>query len=132
MSFQLPPPPPSEYAAVPASRTGERPRLGRVALLAVLLSVIAGFAGGVIATQLDQVSSDSGDEAYTQVTAAPVVSDAQDDDASAVARVAQRLANSVVTISSDVQNGLSEGEATGTGVVVTSDGELTWSTVHPR
>ena len=124
MSFQLPPPPPSEYAAAPANRTGERPRLARVALIAVLLSVISGFAGGVIATQLDQASSESGDETYTQVTAAPVVSDEEDGDTSDVARVAQRLANSVVTISSDVQDGFSDGEATGTGVVVTSNGEI--------
>ncbi|NBO84409.1 MAG: serine protease, partial [Actinobacteria bacterium] len=124
MSFQLPPPPPSEYAAAPANRTGERPRLARVALIAVLLSVISGFAGGVIATQLDQASRESGDETYTQVTAAPVVSDEEDADTSDVARVAQRLANSVVTISSDVQDGFSDGEATGTGVVVTSNGEI--------
>jgi putative serine protease PepD len=90
----------------------------------VLLSVISGFAGGVIATQLDQASSESGDETYTQVTAAPVVSDEEDADTSDVARVAQRLANSVVTISSDVQDGFSDGEATGTGVVVTSNGEI--------
>jgi putative serine protease PepD len=93
-------------------------------LLAVLLSVISGFAGGVIATQLGEKSNGSTDEISTQVTAAPVVSDVQDSESTAVAKVAQRLANSVVTISSDLQSGMSEGEATGTGVVVTSSGEI--------
>ena len=124
MSFQFPPPPPSEYSIAPARQASQRQRLGRIALLAVLLSVISGFAGGVIATQLDQSSNGLNEETYTQVTAAPVVSDAQDADATDVARVAQRLANSVVTISSDVADGFSEGEATGTGVVVTSNGEI--------
>jgi putative serine protease PepD len=124
MSFQFPPPPPSEYSIAPTRQASQRQRLGRIALLAVLLSVISGFAGGVIATQLDQSSNGLNEETYTQVTAAPVVSDAQDADATDVARVAQRLANSIVTISSDVADGFSEGEATGTGVVVTSNGEI--------
>ncbi|MFZ9707676.1 MAG: S1C family serine protease [Ilumatobacteraceae bacterium] len=124
MSFPFPPPPPSEYPIAPARRASQRQRLGRIALLAVLLSVISGLAGGVIATQLDQSSNGLNEETYTQVTAAPVVSDMQDAAATDVARVAQRLANSVVTISSDVADGFSEGEATGTGVVVTSNGEI--------
>ncbi|MEY4400517.1 MAG: hypothetical protein RL072_382 [Actinomycetota bacterium] len=124
MSFQLPPPPPSEYSSAPAQQSGQRSRVGRVALLAVLLSMISGFIGGAIAIQLDDTSSGSADEAYTQVTSAPVVSGEEDADSTAVARVAQRLANSVVTISSDVQDGFNEGEATGTGVVVTSNGEI--------
>lgn len=124
MSFQLPPPPPSEYSSAPAQQSGQRSRVGRVALLAVLLSMVSGFIGGVIATQLDDTSSGSADESYTQVTSAPVVSGEEDADSTAVARVAQRLTNSVVTISSDLQDGLTEGEATGTGVVVTSNGEI--------
>ena len=89
-----------------------------------LLSVVSGFIGGALALQIDRGSSSGADEVYSQVTAAPVVSDVQDADASAVAQVAQRLANSIVTISSDVDDGFSEGEATGTGVVVTSNGEI--------
>lgn len=86
--------------------------------------MVSGFIGGVIATQLDDTSGGSADESYTQVTSAPVVSGEEDADSTTVARVAQRLANSVVTISSDLQDGLTEGEATGTGVVVTSNGEI--------
>ena len=120
MSFVLPPPPPSEYLQ-PSPR---KPRIARVAVLAVLLSIISGFVGGVIATQLDETTSTAGDEPYTQVTSAPVVSDAEPVDATSVARVAQRLADSVVTISAQVDGVMGEGGATGTGVVITSDGEI--------
>ena len=92
--------------------------------MAVLLSLISGFIGGVIATQVDESSDTASDKLFTQVTAAPVVSDVEQDELSGVAQAAQRLANSVVTISSSVDSGLSEGEATGTGVVVTSNGEI--------
>lgn len=121
MSFPFPPPPPHESVSQQASsRTG----LVRAAALAVLLSLISGFIGGVIATQVNESSGSSTDEPYTQVTAAPVVSDAEASDISGVAQAAQRVANSVVTISSSVDGGLTEGEATGTGVVVTSGGEI--------
>lgn len=121
MSFPFPPPPPFEQVReIRTSRGG----LARTAALAVLLSLISGFIGGVIATQVDESTGSSSNEPYTQVTAPPVVSDAESSDLSGVAQVAQRLANSVVTISSSVDSGLSEGEATGTGVVVTSDGEI--------
>lgn len=121
MSFPFPPPPPFEQVReIRTSRGG----LARTAALAVLLSLISGFIGGVIATQVDESTGSSSNEPYTQVTAPPVVSDAESSDLSGVAQAAQRLANSVVTISSSVDSGLSEGEATGTGVVVTSDGEI--------
>lgn len=121
MSFPFPPPPPFEQVReIRTSRGG----LARTAALAVLLSLISGFIGGVIATQVDESTGSSSNEPYTQVTAPPVVSDAESSDISGVAQAAQRLANSVVTISSSVDGGLSEGEATGTGVVVTSDGEI--------
>lgn len=121
MSFPFPPPSPYEQVRERnASRTG----IARVAALAVLLSLISGFIGGVIATQVDESSDTASDKPFTQVTAAPVVSDVEQDELSGVAQAAQRLANSVVTISSSVDSGLSEGEATGTGVVVTSNGEI--------
>ena len=121
MSFPFPPPPPHESLS---QRGSSRTGLARIAALAVLLSLISGFIGGVIATQVDESSGSSANEPYTQVTAAPVVSDAEASDISGVAQAAQRVANSVVTISSSVDGGFSEGEATGTGVVVTSGGEI--------
>lgn len=121
MSFPFPPPPPHESLS---QRGSSRTGLARTAALAVLLSLISGFIGGVIATQVDESSGSSANEPYTQVTAAPVVSDAEASDISGVAQAALRVANSVVTISSSVDGGFSEGEATGTGVVVTSGGEI--------
>ena len=124
MSYVLPPPPPSEYASPLQQQQPVKRRLWRVAVLAVLLSVISGFIGGVIATQLDDGAATMSDEPYTQVTAAPVVSDDSGSSATSVAMVAQRVANSVVTVSAQVSQSMGEGEATGTGVVVTSNGEI--------
>ena len=121
MSFPFPPPSPVESVR---ERGASRVGLARIAALAVLLSLISGFIGGVIATQVDESASSSSDEPYTQITAAPVVSDADSSDVSGVAQAAQRIANSVVTISSSVDGGVAEGEATGTGVVVTSGGQI--------
>ena len=90
-------------------------------IIAVLLSLIFGFVGGVVAVQVD----DNGiaGETYTQVTTPPVVSAENAGEISNVAAAAGRLANSVVTISSLIA-GSGGGEASGTGVVVTSNGEI--------
>jgi S1-C subfamily serine protease len=126
MSFPFPPPPPEhvDSADYAPNGSGRRSRSVRVALLAALLSLIAGFVGGVIATQVDDTSSGTSDEPYTQVTAAPIVSADESAEITGVAEVAARLANSIVTISSQVTEAFTDGEATGTGVVITSDGEI--------
>lgn len=126
MSFPFPPPPPEHVASADyaPNGSGRRSRSVRVALLAALLSLIAGFVGGVIATQVDDTSSGISDEPYTQVTAAPIVSADESAEITGVAEVAARLANSIVTISSQVTEAFTDGEATGTGVVITSDGEI--------
>ena len=123
MSFPFPPPSPENFPHSIASKP-RRDRNVRVAILAALLSLIAGFIGGVIATQVDDSSSVNGDEPYTQMTAAPVVSSEESAEITGVAEVAARLANSIVTISSAVDQGSDSGEATGTGVVITSNGEI--------
>lgn len=126
MSFPFPPPPPEEFTTLTSSSASSQ-RQGRnvrVAVLVALLSLIAGFAGGVVATQVDDSSSLNSDEPYTQVTAAPVISSDESSEITGVAEVAARLANSVVTISSQVDGDFSDGEATGTGVVITSSGEI--------
>jgi S1-C subfamily serine protease len=119
MSLPFPPPPPPDV--VPT--VGRRAIAVRGVVLVVLLSLIAGVAGGIIATELDG-SSTGGDEPYTQVTAAPVVSPDESSAITGVAEVAARLANSIVTISSQVTESFSDGEATGTGVVISSNGEI--------
>ncbi len=122
MSFPFPPPAPGEVSAqFSAARRGLRARAVRLPIIAVLLSLIFGFVGGVVAVQVD----DNGiaGETYTQVTTPPVVSAENAGEISNVAAAAGRLANSVVTISSLIA-GSGGGEASGTGVVVTSNGEI--------
>ncbi len=122
MSFPFPPPAPGEVSAqFSAARRGLRARAVRLPIIAVLLSLIFGFVGGVVAVQVD----DNGiaGETYTQVTTPPVVSAENAGEISNVAAAAGRLANSVVTISSLIA-GSGGVEASGTGVVVTSNGEI--------
>lgn len=124
MSFVFPPPAPMEVAEqTNNARRGRRSRLIRFVAIGVVVSFAAGLIGGVLATQIDSGSSTS-NEPYTQVTAAPVVSPDDSAQITGVAAAATRLANSVVTISSLVDGAMGEGESTGTGVVVTSDGEI--------
>ena len=124
MSFEFPPPAPTEVAEQSNSaRRGRRSRLIRFVAIGVVVSFAAGLIGGVLATQIDSGSS-TNNEPYTQVTAAPVVSPDDSAQITGVAAAATRLANSVVTISSLVNGEMGEGESTGTGVVVTSDGEI--------
>ena len=124
MSFVFPPPAPMEVAEqTNNARRGRRSRLIRFVAIGVVVSFAAGLIGGVLATQIDSGSS-ANNKPYTQVTAAPVVSPDDPAEITGVAAAATRLANSVVTISSLVNGEMGEGESTGTGVVVTSDGEI--------
>lgn len=99
----------------PASSTRKAPRL-LIALTIVAMAFGAGLAGGLIGSTLNdssQVSSDS-----PLVTAAPIKSgDIGNTD---VAKAAEVIAPSVVTIDSVS----SSGEAVGTGIIITSDGEI--------
>jgi len=119
----LPPLPPPNLSSPQAPRRSRGGTL-RLAVLLALLSVIAGFVGGVIASQADDATSSSNNQPYTQVTTAPIVSSEDESDSSDVAKVAARLANSVVTISTDIADDSASGGATGTGVVITSSGEI--------
>lgn len=97
---------------VPASRR-TFPRL-LVALAVVAMSVGGGIIGGIIAGGADGGVSSGG----PLVTAAPVDPDKVGD--TNIARAAAVIAPSVVTI--DAVTG--EGGATGTGIIVSSDGEI--------
>lgn len=100
-------------APVSSGRRG--PRL-LIALTIVGMAFGAGLAGGLIGSTLNdskEVSSNS-----PLVTAAPVKSG--DIGASSVAKAAEVIAPSVVTIDSVS----SSGEAVGTGIIITSDGEI--------
>lgn len=120
----LPPPAPGPAGGAPGSSAPESRRTRRTSVRATLALVIfcglAGVGGGLLGSQLGADGSD--DEIVTQLTSAPVVvGEADGAPATAVAAVAARIADSVVTVLSEVDG---SGFSTGTGVVLTSDGEI--------
>ena len=111
-----PPPPPAQQQRSPRRRPG-------VVVLALIVGFAGGIAGAVVADELNLGSSS------TKSSNSPVkLSEVDSNDPSigdtVIAQVANVLADSVVTISSVIDDGIDSGEATGTGVVLTADGEI--------
>jgi putative serine protease PepD len=128
-SSQLPPPQLPVQSDLPLQNYDEAGRSPRRRFGVVLVAAVFGLFGGIIGTYVAQeanlVDLDNSDST-TQITSAPVVV-AEDDglsDGSLIAQVAERLANSVVTISTTVDDDFGGGRGVGTGVVLTSDGEI--------
>jgi len=120
--FSSPLPPPPAPPAQTASNKSPRRTLG------VLLTLVVGFVGGLVGNEVSNnwdLSFGSGSS--VQSSNSPLVtSEVSPDDASVgdtvIAQVANAMADSVVTISSSIDDGMSTGEGTGTGVVLTADG----------
>ena len=119
ISTPLPPPPPT----VKSRR--------KLRALALALAVVAiGFGGGILGTiAVDEWNITIGSTNISGSSNAPLVtSEVGSDDPSlgttVVAQVVNQLADSVVTINSQISDATGEGEASGTGVVLTSDGEI--------
>jgi putative serine protease PepD len=128
-SSQLPPPQLPVQSDLPLQNYDEAGRSPRRRFGVVLVAAVFGLFGGIIGTYVAEeanlVDLDNSDST-TQITSAPVVV-AEDDglsDGSLIAQVAERLANSVVTISTTVDDDFGGGRGVGTGVVLTSDGEI--------
>jgi putative serine protease PepD len=128
-SSQLPPPQLPVQSDLPLQNYDEAGRSPRrrfgVVLVAAVFGLFGGIIGAYVAEEVNLVDLDNSDST-TQITSAPVVV-AQDDglsDGSLIAQVAERLANSVVTISTTVDDDFGGGRGVGTGVVLTSDGEI--------
>jgi len=124
---QLPAQQPSQHELQSSSSdSASRPRR-RFGL--VLIAAVFGLFGGIIGTYIAQdtnlVDLQSNDSS-SQITSAPIVvsSDENELTESAIAKVAARLANSVVTISTTVEEDFGGGRGVGTGVVLTSDGQI--------
>ena len=95
-----------------------------VMVLAAIFGVIGGVAGTYIAQDANLVELQK-KQTVTQITSAPVVvADGEEITDSIIAQVATRLANSVVTITSTISDETGGGRGVGTGVVLTSDGEI--------
>ncbi|NBY12921.1 MAG: trypsin [Actinobacteria bacterium] len=110
-SSPMPPPPP------PTKR-----RRPGIVLVALIIGFAGGIAGAVVADELNIGSSTTSSNSPVQLSEVdsndPSIGD------TVIAQVANVLADSVVTISSVVDDGIESGEATGTGVVLTADGEI--------
>ena len=128
-STQLPPPQlPAEFE----KRSQNHDEVGRTPRRRfgiVVAAAVFGLFGGIIGTYVAQEANlvDLNDpELTTQVTSAPIV--VADNEVaigdSLIAKVAERLANSVVTISTTIGDEQGGGRGVGTGVVLTSDGEI--------
>jgi len=119
------PPPQFEQQGESVRRSG--PRRPLLMVVAMLLIGFAGGIGGSIAADEWDISfgnSASGGSSNTPiVTSAVDASDSSIGD-TVIAQVANAMADSVVTISSEVSDEMGSGEATGTGVVLTADGEI--------
>ena len=119
ISTPLPPPPPA---------VKRRRKLRAVGLVFVV--VAAGFGSGILGTiAADKWDITIGSTRISGSSNAPLVtSEVGSDDPSlgttVVAQVVNKLADSVVTINSQVNDESGQGEASGTGVVLTSDGEI--------
>ena len=128
-SSQLPPPQLPVQPEISAQDYDQPGRSPRRRFGVVLVAAVFGLLGGIIGTYVAQEANLVGlntSESITQITSAPVVV-AEDDGSSGgslIAQVAERLANSVVTISTTVSDDFGSGRGVGTGVVLTSDGEI--------
>jgi putative serine protease PepD len=119
ISTPLPPPPPK----VKSRRT--------LRALALVFAVVAvGFGGGILGTiAVDEWDITIGSTRISGSSNAPLVTSEVDSDdpslgTTVVAQVVNMLADSVVTINSQISDATGEGDASGTGVVLTSDGEI--------
>ena len=128
-SSQLPPPQLPVQSDLPLQNYDEAGRSPRrrfgVVLVAAVFGLFGGIIGAYVAQEANLVDLDNSDST-TQITSAPVVV-AEDDGLSSgslIAQVAERLANSVVTISTTLDDDFGGGRGVGTGVVLTSDGEI--------
>lgn len=128
-SFQFPPPqivaPQSENNPEShENRSGKRGRFGVVAVSAIF-GLFGGLIGAFVAQDIN-IGDFGDDNSITQITSAPVVIAEADSEVgeTLIAKVAERLANSVVTISTIIADDAGGGRGVGTGVVLTSNGEI--------
>ncbi|MEI7507672.1 MAG: trypsin-like peptidase domain-containing protein [Actinomycetes bacterium] len=151
MTDHFPPPTPPTSTPNAADPSGPKSRRGLViSFLVVLSMVIGGFVGAQIAQSGDDSSTTDSTEVPTTLvdpaadTSSSGVTTAPTGDAPGssnepvatapssngaepamnVAEVLKKIEPSVVTITSITEGGTSPGRATGTGIVITSDGDI--------
>ncbi|MEW2633820.1 trypsin-like peptidase domain-containing protein [Streptomyces sp. NPDC048389] len=118
MTNHYPPPPPPYYPPAPAAPTPHRARAKRpVALIAAVAIVAAAIGGGASALVGELVGDAGGSSGGGSVATGTNVSQSSK---GTVAGVAQAVSPSIVEISATS----STGQSTGSGVIITSDGEV--------
>ena len=130
-SSKLPPPSLSQFNGRQQSSQGSSsgPRRGRaifgLAVFASLFGLIGGIVGAFVERETSLRDANSASN-VTQVTSAPVVVASGNNNMadSLILSVATRLANSVVTVLSTLGETDVGGRSVGTGVVLTSNGEI--------
>ena len=130
-SSKLPPPSLSQFNGRQQSSQGSSsgPRRGRAIFGLAVFASLFGLIGGILGAFVERETSlrDANSAAtVTQVTSAPVVvaSGSNNMADSLILSVATRLANSVVTVLSTLGETDVAGRSVGTGVVLTSNGEI--------
>ena len=130
-STKLPPPAVYQFASNQQSSGHNSSKRKRIRLpfivagASAVLGLIGGIAGTFVANEINFQGYGS-KKPVTQLTSPPVVvsPDGSEKEDSLIAKVALRLANSVVTITADVSNINGDGRSVGTGLVLTSNGEI--------
>ena len=122
----LPPPAPGADPGLSPSPPRSRPPRGRGWLLVAVVGFVAWFAGltgalvgNELSDWLDSPPRSASDEPINVSDATGPIEGRLD-----VAEVIDHVAASVVTINADVDNQFGQGRATGTGVIISSDGEI--------
>ena len=130
-SSKLPPPSLSQFNGRQQSSQGSSsgPRRGRAIFGLAVFASLCGLIGGIVGAFVERETSlrDANSASnVTQVTSAPVVvaSGSNNMADSLILSVATRLANSVVTVLSTLGETDVGGRSVGTGVVLTSNGEI--------
>ena len=124
----LPPPPPPVAPDVDAPPGGvapaSAPRRGLGVLTVALVAAVAGLAGALVGVALSEDNGGSGGSTSPVVTASRPDASVTNGGTTQVAKVADAVAPSVVTISATVSGGFGAGESVGTGVIISSDGDV--------
>jgi S1-C subfamily serine protease len=124
----LPPPAPGVSPGIPAPaprrRTEDRKRRNWAVVVAVgVVAWTAALTGALVGNQLsdwiDSPPKSASDEPINVSDPTGPIEGRLD-----VAKVIDHMAASVVTISADVDNQFGQGQSTGTGVIISSDGEI--------
>ena len=124
----LPPPAPGVSPGLPAPAPRRNKAAGKRRSFALVVAIgvvawIAGLTGALVGNQLsdwiDSPPKSASDEPINVSDPSGPIEGRLD-----VAKVIDHVAASVVTISADIDSEFGQGQSTGTGVIVSSDGEI--------